>query len=113
MKHTPKRWKVYRGRLRPQFPMIITEIHDEQGNVIVRWQGFDGMKKKVVAINASILAAAPDLLGACEMWMKYNSECFGQTPVPDPVLRADYRKKAIELSTIAISKTKGVTWTRP
>jgi hypothetical protein len=65
-KHTPGPWKVYKARLRPEFPVVITEIQDEQGNAIIKWQGFDGMKKKVIAANATLISAAPDLMEACK-----------------------------------------------
>jgi hypothetical protein len=67
-KHTPGPWRHYHGKLRPQFPNLIHEIVDKNGEAIVKWGGFDGvdLPKKQIAANARLMAAAPELLEACE-----------------------------------------------
>lgn len=67
-KHTPGPWKHYTAPLRPQFPTIIHEIQDADGEAIVKWGGFDGVDqpKRTVIANARLIAAAPDLLAFAE-----------------------------------------------
>jgi hypothetical protein len=67
-KHTPGPWRHYHGKLRPQFPNLIHEIQDGNGNAIVQWTGFDGLDlpKKQVAANAHLIAAAPSMLALLE-----------------------------------------------
>lgn len=62
--HTQGPWKVLHAKLRPQFPVLITEVQDAAGNAVVAWAGFDGVpqKKDEMLANASLIAAAPDLL---------------------------------------------------
>jgi hypothetical protein len=40
---SPKPWRVYSGKLRPQFPVKVIEIHDADGNEVIKWPGFDGL----------------------------------------------------------------------
>ncbi len=48
----------------------------------------------------------PELLDACKAWEKVESEMSDNTPCPDLTLRAQYRKTAVKLTEIAISKVK-------
>lgn len=92
----PTDWIVYRGRLRPEFPTVITEIRDANGEVIVKWQGFDGIKKRDVIRNARLLAAAPILLQALQ---DIIAEC------PNP--KRPYGQKIVEIAEAAIKKAEG------
>jgi len=69
-KHTPGPWKFYKGKLRPKFSQVmIIEIRDKTGKSIVKWTGFDGVNlpKKEIEANAHLMAAAPELLEACQL----------------------------------------------
>ncbi len=57
--------------------------------------------------NARLISAALDLLEACKAWMLVEAEMKDNHPCPDPVLRADYRKKAVALTKAAIAKVEG------
>ena len=59
--------------------------------------------------NANLVAAAPKLLAACHMWLKFNSETWAENPCPDVALRARYREEAVKLSMDAIAKIEGTT----
>jgi hypothetical protein len=37
----PAPWKVYTGKLRPQFPTPIVEIHAADGATVFPWSSFD------------------------------------------------------------------------
>ena len=56
--------------------------------------------------NARLIAAVPNMLKACEAWMKVESEMLSNNPCPNLVLRAQYRKQAVELTEAAIAKAK-------
>ncbi len=58
--------------------------------------------------DCSLHGAAPDLLEACREWMKYDSEHFKNTPCPDPILRENYRLRAIKLTKEAIAKAESI-----
>ncbi len=45
-----------------------------------------------------------ELVAALEAWQKVESEMSNNTPCPDLALRAQYRKKAIELTSKALAK---------
>jgi hypothetical protein len=50
----PCPWKVYVGKLRPQFPTPIVEIYDANDDVVLPWGAFDltglsGAKQKALA----------------------------------------------------------------
>ncbi len=49
-------------------------------------------------------AQRDELLEACKEWMKYDSEHFKNTPCPDPILRENYRLRAVKLTKEAIAK---------
>jgi hypothetical protein len=34
-------WSVYKGRLRPEFPSRIVEVHDARGRAVLPWGAFD------------------------------------------------------------------------
>ena len=56
----PRPWRVYNAPLRPQFGARIIEIHDADGNEVIRWPGFDGLKmsaRKKLAIAREIVEA--------------------------------------------------------
>lgn len=55
----------------------------------------------------------PDLLKACEAWMKVESEMKDKNPCPDLALRAQYRKQAVELTEAAIAKVQSKTSVTP
>lgn len=61
-KATPGPWSHYYGKLRPQFSVMIDEIHGARGEVVVAWPGFDGLHKSTAFDNAELIAAAPELL---------------------------------------------------
>jgi len=60
-----------------------------------------------VKANARLMSAAPELLEALEEWMNFNAECYGNHPCPDPIMRREYQKKAVDLTVAAIAKAKG------
>ena len=64
MKYAPWPWRKYTGKLRPQFPVLIHEIHDGLGREVVKWGGFDGLDlpKSTTAANVRLMAASPELL---------------------------------------------------
>jgi hypothetical protein len=64
--HTPGPWTHYHARLRPQYPVIVNEIHGPAGQVIVQWGGFDAAdgSKSVRKANARLISSAPMLLEA-------------------------------------------------
>lgn len=41
----PTPWRVWTGKLRPQFPTYIIEIVDANDQTVLPWKTFDGMKK--------------------------------------------------------------------
>lgn len=51
----------------------------------------------------------PDLLEACEAWMKVESEMGDKHPCPDLALRAQYRKQAVALTEAALAKAKKIS----
>ena len=71
VKHSPAPWKLYSGKLRPRFPTPILEIHDKNGEALVAWLGFDGVKQSPARklVNARLFAKAwliPELVEALE-----------------------------------------------
>ena len=59
-------WKLYKDKLRPEYPVMVHEVQDERGNAIVKWAGFDGcdQPKGQITANARLIASAPELLSA-------------------------------------------------
>ena len=68
----PKPWKVYEGKLRPEFPTPIIEIHAADGSVPFTWGAFDNdgrsyamrlrlAKRVVKAVNQSAGGKRPSV----------------------------------------------------
>jgi len=53
-----------------------------------------------------LIAERDALRAACEAWMKVESEMADNTPVPDPILRKQYRINAVALTKVALTRTK-------
>lgn len=77
--HTKLPWKLYSGKLRPQFPTSIREVQDASGAAVVKWNGFDDSDRPaqehdanaafiVTAVNAhdQLVAALHRAVEECE-----------------------------------------------
>lgn len=84
-------WKVYDDR---RYPNPTIEVQDRRGKPIVHWMGFDSSDRlvKYKRANARLIAAAPDLLAACQQM----SDGYGD--------KAD-ELKALKAIRAAISKS--------
>ena len=76
---------------------------DSTSCIVTIWSTLDD--EETIA-NAYLISAAPNMLKACEAWMKVESEMLSNNPCPDLALRAQYRKEAVALTKIAIAKAK-------
>ncbi len=65
------------------------------------------MKGWIEANMAGKEKITKELLVACKAWMLVESERRENTPVPDPVLRENYRWRAVELTKRAIARAEG------
>ena len=85
-------------------------MNSAQPRFAIREGNKGGLLKKTDEIDvanhpdARLIAAAPDLLEACEAWMKVESEMADKNSCPDLALRAQYRKQAVTLTETAIAK---------
>lgn len=58
-KATARPWKHYHSKLRPQFSVVIDEIHGADGETVVAWPGFDGLTPKSrLKANISLIVDA-------------------------------------------------------
>jgi hypothetical protein len=58
------------------------------------------------AKHLALILSGPELLEACKAWMLVESERRENNPCPDLALRAEYRKRAVAMTTAAIAKVE-------
>lgn len=104
MPHTPGPWHLVDQKLRPQFDVRILEIQDSRFEAVVAWGGFDGVRrsKAETKANASLIAAAPELLDACRLTALH----FARMAASDNFM-GDDEHEAWNALTAAIAKAKG------
>ncbi len=104
--HTPGPWEV---RVNPVRGIIVKTIFGSP------WMDESQLIPCVVSpgenakANAHLIAAAPDLLAACEEWLEYFRKLDEQTEAGDPLRehRKVYHGKRLERTRAAIAKAKG------
>lgn len=100
MKHTPRPWRLLEKGL-------LVEVLDGDGSPIVNWQGFDdsGRSSREHSANAVLIAAAPDLLVACEEIASFSFDAVSNSDGYDEALEqwAQIKRNA----RLAIAKARG------
>jgi hypothetical protein len=104
---TPGSWEAF---VAPETRTF--DVHRKDGSgLIVGWPGFDHDEVTVEehAANAYLLAAAPDLLAACEMWHEFATERLFPEGDPVAAIAREFHGDRIEATRNAIAKAKGET----
>ena len=96
-KHTPGPWVV--GGPWPAVNVCYIEEEDHWESIVERWDYRDGEAPDEVKANAHLIAAAPELLEACRLALRYIEE-EGFTPEDEEAIRV--------LLSAVIRKAKGV-----
>ena len=102
MKHTPGPWEIDRFSFRGELPYLIATKFD----VICLFQQHNRIRVEDVEANAHLIAAAPDLLAACEKAKQFitNGVELGYIRLPD---KPDPALDTLPQICAAIAKAEG------
>jgi hypothetical protein len=104
MSHTPGPWKIFDGWGSSRFsPVIVDSIPDVDGKCVANCICHVASSNDVAEANAHLIAAAPDLLEACEAAL----ECMPSLEVRNWPPGFELKKSAIKKCREAIRKAKG------
>lgn len=103
---TQGEWRVYSGKLRPQFPKPVIELHvrkhgSRMAETLVGWSGFDGLAMCRAGIKANLKAIAvahnqiPDLLREISRLREAQSQSAA-----DRTIRADCEEPLREMALL-------------